>query len=128
MVLPVGIPRCPQRGAPLWTKPPLFDFCSYLYSVVMRPQLTPRTGSKRTRFPNAIRDYRLKAGLTQKRLAELLGQGRSIISAWERGHVLPNLANAFRLAHTLDTLAERLYLGLYLPDRRKEEPSDSKLP
>lgn len=85
----------------------------------MRPQLTPRRSRKPARFPNTIRDYRIKAGLTQKGLAALLGRARSIISAWERGRTLPNLANAFRLARALDTLAEGLYVGLYLPERRK---------
>lgn len=94
----------------------------------MRPELTPRRSPKPARFPNAIRHYRLKAGLTQKRLAEMVGRARSIISVWERGRRLPNLPDAFRLARALDTLAEGLYTGLFLPDRRKEEPSDSKLP
>jgi transcriptional regulator with XRE-family HTH domain len=107
----------------VWTRPPLFVFCSYVYDVTMRPQLTPRQSRKSPRFPNAIREYRLKAGLTQKRLAEIVGRARSIISVWERGRRLPNLPDTFRLARALDTLAEGLYTSLYLPDRRKEDPS-----
>ena len=94
----------------------------------MRPEFTPRRSTKPARFPNAIREYRLKAGLTQQALAKLVGRARSIISIWERGRRLPNLPDAFRLARALDTLAEGLYTGLYLPDRRKDEPSDAKLP
>jgi DNA-binding XRE family transcriptional regulator len=125
---PAHILGCPQQGVALWTSPPLFVFCSYVYCVYMRPQITPRQCRKPARFPNAIREYRLKAGLTQKRLAELVGRARSIISIWERGRRLPNLPDTFRLARALDTLAEGLYTSLYLPNRRKEEPSDSKLP
>lgn len=99
-----------------------------MYAASMRPQLTPRRSRKPARFPNAIREYRLKAGLTQKALAQLIGRARSIISVWERGRRLPNLLDAFRLARALDTLAEGLYTKLYLPDRQKEEPADSKLP
>ena len=89
----------------------------------MRPQITPRQSRKPPRFPNSIREYRLKAGFTQKRLAELVGRCRSLISPWERGRRLPNLPDTFRRARALDSLAEGLYTSLYLPDRRKEDPS-----
>ena len=51
------------------------------------------------------------AGVSE--LGALLGTTRSVVSAWERGHILPTLPNVFRLARALDTLAESLYLGLY---------------
>ncbi len=79
----------------------------------MRPQYSHRRGKTPARFPNTIREYRLKAGLTQRRLGALLGKGRGVISAWERGHALPTVPCLFKLAKALDTLAESLYAGLY---------------
>lgn len=92
----------------------------------MTPQFTIRVGHLRPKFPNHIREYRLRAGLTQKSLGELVGKGRSIISAWERGRSLPTLPNVFRLARALATLAESLYAALYFPARDEEttKPQD----
>lgn len=91
--------------------------CSVLVRVLswlhMPVQLTPRLSSRRPRFPNRIREYRLKAGLTQKALGTLIGKGRTVISCWERGLYLPRVPYLFRLAKALDTLAEHLYEGLY---------------
>lgn len=64
-----------------------------------------------TTSPNQIREYRLRAGLTQKQLGKLLGKGRHIISSWERGRTLPSLPNVLRLARALNTLTESLYAG-----------------
>ena len=74
---------------------------------------TPRLSRHSPRFPNAIREYRLKAGLTQRKLGELLGKGRNAISAWERGLSLPRVPILFRMAKLLNTLAESLYFDLY---------------
>jgi transcriptional regulator with XRE-family HTH domain len=80
----------------------------------MTPQYTLRR-SKPARFPNAIRRYRLQAGLTQKKLAELVGRSRGVISSWERGTILPSVPNLFKLAKILNTLAESLYAEFYFP-------------
>ena len=80
------------------------------------------------RFPNQIREYHIRAGLTQRRLAEMIGHGRSIVSAWERGRFLPSLPNAFRLAKTLGTLVESLYVDLYCPHPRKEPGENLQSP
>lgn len=79
----------------------------------MTVQFTLRRVSVPARYPNEIRAYRLKAGLTQRELGRLVGAHRSLVSTWERGHALPNLASVFRLARRLDTLAEALYRGLF---------------
>ena len=79
----------------------------------MLVQHTPRLTRRAPRFPNRIRSYRLQAGLTQRGLATQIGQRRSSVSAWERGRHLPTVANLFRLARVLDTLAESLYWPLY---------------
>lgn len=50
---------------------------------------------------NKIKAYRIKQGLTQEELGDLLGVGRAAVAQWERGVNLPkpktllNLANIF---------------------------------
>ena len=92
----------------------------------MQAQFTPRRTKQPARFPNRIREYRLKAGLTQKELGRLLGRGRSIVSAWERGRSLPTLPNVLRLAKVLDTLAEALYFSLYSGNAHSPSPNPPK--
>ena len=75
--------------------------------------LTRRRGSKAARFPNRIREYRIRAGLTQDALAAAIGRSRSVISLWERGYSLPSVVDLFKLARALATLTESLYIGLY---------------
>jgi transcriptional regulator with XRE-family HTH domain len=87
----------------------------------MNLQFTPRPTRLQVRFPNRIREYRLKAGLSQRSLAGLLGLQRNAISAWERGISSPVVSHLFRMAKTLGTLAESLYLELYSPAPPKEE-------
>ena len=79
----------------------------------MTVQQTERIHRKAARFPNQIREYRLKLGISQRELGKRVGYCRSVISAWERGNILPSLPNVFRLAKALDTLVESLYLTLY---------------
>jgi len=87
-------------------------------------QHTPRSSRRSPRFPNKIREYRLKAGLSQRILAETLGRGRNAVSSWERGLTLPSVPRLLRMAKLLNTLAEALYQDFYatLP---KEEDSTS---
>jgi DNA-binding XRE family transcriptional regulator len=79
----------------------------------MEVQLTPRASRYAPRFPNTIREYRLKAGLSQKKLAQILGRGRNAISSWERGLTKPDVTLGVRMAKTLATLVESLYLDFY---------------
>jgi transcriptional regulator with XRE-family HTH domain len=83
-------------------------------------QYTRRRAGIPVKYPNSIREYRLRAGITQAKLGETIGKGRSLVSAWERGHSLPTLPNAFRLARALNTLAEALYAGFYFPKKPDE--------
>jgi transcriptional regulator with XRE-family HTH domain len=85
----------------------------------MSIQLTQRLSSKRPRFPNRIREYRLKSGLTQTALGRLVGKGRKIVSAWERVVRLPTVANALKLARGLATLVEGYWESLYSPQRAR---------
>ncbi len=91
----------------------------------MTVQFTERATRKPARFPNRIREYRVASGISQRELGLRVGFGRSVVSQWERGHVLPSLPNVFRLAKALDTLAESLYFNLYSAASRRMVPPDS---
>lgn len=84
-------------------------------------QHTPRTSRHTPRFPNKIREYRLKAGLSQRKLAALLGRGKDAVSSWERGLTLPNVPRLMRMAKILGTLAESLYMDFYATFPKEEE-------
>ena len=45
-------------------------------------------------YPNGLCFARKKLGLSQKQMATLIGQHRGMISAYERGHLMPSLASA----------------------------------
>ena len=89
----------------------------------MNLQVTPRASRHAPRFPNKIREYRLKAGLSQRRLGALVGRGRNAISSWERGLTRPDVTLGVRLAKTLATLVESLYMSFYAPSK-DEEPGN----
>lgn len=79
----------------------------------MQVQLTSRPSRLPVRFPNTIREYRLKAGLSQRKLAALLGRSKDAVSSWERGLNLPSVPLLMRMAKILGTLAESLYRKFY---------------
>jgi DNA-binding XRE family transcriptional regulator len=106
----------PQGGHGFSTSTHFSVFLRFGILLDMSYQITPRRKRRPARFPNAIRDYRIQAGLTQRKLGHLVGRSRSVISAWECGRYLPTLANVFRLARALDTLIENLYWSLYRPE------------
>lgn len=91
----------------------------------MEVQITPRPSRHAPRFPNTIREYRLKAGLSQRRLAALIGRGRNAVSSWERGLTLPSVPRLLRMAKTLDTLAESLYRDFYATFPKEGDPANS---
>ena len=90
----------------------------------MQVQLTPRASRHAPRFPNAIREYRLKAGLSQRSLAAALGRGRNAVSSWERGLTLPSVPRLMRMAKVLGTLAESLYMKFYAPGEQEGEQAE----
>lgn len=106
--------------------PPLFGFSSGRYDVAMQVQHTPRPSRHASRFPNTIREYRLKAGLSQRKLAALLGRSKDAVSSWERGLNLPSVPLLMRMAKILGTLSESLYRDFYDTFRREEAVSSSK--
>lgn len=87
-------------------------------------QHTPRSSRHSPRFPNKIREYRLKAGLSQRKLAETLGRGRNAVSSWERGLTLPSVPRLLRMAKLLGTLAEALYQDFYATLPKEEESAN----
>ena len=80
----------------------------------MTPQHTPRPSRLRARYPNLIRSYRLKAGLSQAGLGRLVGIGTNTVSAWERGLTCPVAPCLMKLAKTLGTLSEAFYPEFYV--------------
>lgn len=84
-------------------------------------QRTPRRPLAPPRYPNRIREYRVKVGRSQQALAHDVGRSVSMVSRWERGKTLPTVPNLFRLAKALNTFAEALYPTFYVP--RHEKPS-----
>jgi transcriptional regulator with XRE-family HTH domain len=80
----------------------------------MSPQHTPRPSRLHARFPNQIRQYRLKAGLSQASVGELVGVGKNTVSAWERGLTCPIAPFLMKLAKTLGTLSEAFYPEFYV--------------
>ncbi len=67
--------------------------------------------SKNQMMNNKLREIRLKRGLTQKQVAELLGlQCEDRLSHWENGHAMPGIKNLFRLAKIYKVGPENLYI------------------
>jgi len=92
----------------------------------MDVQHSPRPSRHVPRFPNRIREYRLKAGLSQRKLGAALGRGRNAVSSWERGLTRPDVTLGVRLAKTLATLAESLYASFYSPAKDEEQGNAAK--
>lgn len=94
----------------------------------MQVQYTPRLSRHAPRFPNRIREYRLKAGLTQRKLAQMLGRGKDAVSSWERGLSLPSVPKLMRMAKVLGTLAEALYQEFYVSLPKEEDTANPAKP
>jgi transcriptional regulator with XRE-family HTH domain len=60
--------------------------------------------------PNNLKEFRLKAGLTQKQVAEMLGmQCEDRLSHWEKGQSMPSVKNLFTLAKVYKALPHTLF-------------------
>jgi DNA-binding transcriptional regulator YiaG len=105
---------------------PLSVFLRFAILKGMQIQHTPRASRHAPRFPNKIREYRLKAGLSQAKLASLLGRGNDAVSSWERGLSLPNVPRLMRMAKILGTLAESLYADFYATFPKDEIDNHTK--
>lgn len=49
-------------------------------------------------FKNRLKQLRLERGLTQKDLATIIGVGRTTVSEYEAGHIVPNQERLIHLA------------------------------
>ena len=72
--------------------------------------------------PNNLKEYRLKAGLTQKQVAETLKVFEERISHWEKGNNVPTIENLFKLSLLYKTKIENFYKS-YIPNKANVESS-----
>ena len=57
---------------------------------------------------NRIKDQRKKTGMSQKKLAELVGVSRQAVTKWETDLSVPSTTNLFALAEILGTSVDVL--------------------
>ena len=68
-------------------------------------------GENCNRHPNLLRKYRKVRGLSQKKVAQILGlKSSSRISRWENGSAVPSLSNAMRLAALYRVMVDALFI------------------
>ena len=68
-----------------------------------------------------IKNCRQSAGLSQEKLAELVGVSRQAVTKWETGQSAPSTENLFRLAEILGTTVDFL-----LADEEKSSPTPAE--
>lgn len=56
-----------------------------------------------------IRDLRIKAGLTQQQLADVVGVDRVAVARWESGAALPRASKLPMIAETLNCTIDDLF-------------------
>ena len=67
-------------------------------------------------FPENVRMYRERAGLSQKKLAELIGVSQQTIDRYEDGSRQPNISDGVKLADALNTTSKAL-VEKQIPER-----------
>lgn len=66
------------------------------------------------RFPNRLKMFRRCSGLSQKKVARILGLAdTSTLSRWEHGVAIPGLLQVFRLSRIYQTLPQELFDELW---------------
>lgn len=68
-----------------------------------------------------IKNQRTRAGLSQERVAELVGVSRQSVTKWESGQSAPSTENLFRLAEIFGTTVDML---LDIPDEKNEQSTN----
>ena len=68
-----------------------------------------------------IKNQRSRAGLSQERVAELVGVSRQSVTKWESGQSAPSTENLFRLAEIFGTTVDML---LDIPDEKNSQSTD----
>ena len=64
-----------------------------------------------------IKNQRSRAGLSQERVAELVGVSRQSVTKWESGQSAPSTENLFRLAEIFGTTVD-------IPDEKNSQSTD----
>lgn len=65
--------------------------------------------------PNNLKEYRMRAGLTQKDVSRMLGFTNEVsLCHWEQGKNLPNIINLFKLCKILKTNPAKIYEQLWM--------------
>ena len=82
----------------------------------------------KTSKTNTIDIYRRRMGFSTRHVARLLGdRDTSRISKYERGHRLPDLRNALRLAIILRVPVEFLFASLYESSREQIRAEEERI-
>ena len=68
-----------------------------------------------------IKEQRKKSGLSQERVAELVGVSRQSVTKWESGQSAPSTENLFKLAEIFGTPVDML---LDIPDEKNSQSTD----
>ena len=68
-----------------------------------------------------IKNQRSRAGLSQERVAELVGVSRQSVTKWESGQSAPSTENLFKLAEIFGTTVDML---LDIPDEKNSQSTD----
>lgn len=64
-------------------------------------------------IPNNLKEYRVKAGLTQKEVAQMLGlQCEDRLSHWEKGQAMPSVRNLLKLGEIYEIMINELYKSI----------------
>lgn len=76
---------------------------------------------------NYWKRQREKLGLSQRRLASLLGVSNNTVSTWEKGDAIPELSRAPRLAKVFGVGVARIEREI-VSQHRKEAANDNRPP
>lgn len=83
---------------------------------------------RKTIVPNNLTEYRLKSGLRQKDVANILGfSSEERICHWEQGKNVPSLINFLKLCSIYQASPDQLYnqIALQINKKVKERIQDS---
>ena len=70
-----------------------------------------------------IRNYRKQAGMSQEKMAELIGVSRQAITKWENGTGTPDIANLVAIAELFQISLDELLLN----EKREKKQSGEVL-
>lgn len=69
-----------------------------------------------------IKEYRIKAGLSQEALAERCGVSRQAVTKWEKGRSLPTAANLVKLCRAVGVDTDTFYRAINRQDSTAAPP------